>query len=1133
MKQKKKQTPWKQALLLLVCTATLAVPILSGAGGTAFQDPIVAEAQGAYDDLAVDLAAATAFDDARDQARSDDAAADRFEDNVTEILEGGRWGNVGLFVGPKGTSKNSDVWSTFYSKVSMDVRQIQTYDSWSDEAFSKYKAFGEAVQNLNSNAKKSKGSSASIEEGLAAVSNAGMSIANLGTTLIQRYNPAPVVLSLIDANELNTNPNNELVQMVNRNTNLHEMFTILGTTTGFGVSMSFLIMFLIAFLYVITSVLMTLINGRAAGENIRKAMVKALIGCVGIPLVAKGLDAGVDFLGMITTAAMQDPTRNYVEENLNLADWYACGFSMPSDVSLEIDDTGNFVFTRDDVRAINEFTYDRIVENMSNGISKDEAMKKRMEQYFELSQAVPMGVGFSEPITKDTDSSRYGKPWLTTNFYIILDNFGSCSENGLMDGVESSEDQHLANVGYFVQNGLLMNKSGGVYTVTGTGNSYGISPIAATNLMRTTFTGSSMIVNDVSTMGAVAFSVDNGVSTSGDTSTNMGFLAKFLATFSIVMAAVKGLFTIFTAGFGGLFSGSVKSAFGSSAGFGQALGGVIALVGGIFGISLIMSISYELLDEIYGVVEGLISGTAAGGTDILEPFRDAVEGIFIFGPLLAPVLKTVASLICNLMCFLTLPKFGGIPVTLFCQYLAELPHRWAESAQQIENKFTGDFRGGSGHYGAGGMGGASTMINQAANAGSAQGRAIAAGLGTAAGAVAAFGMTKLGQKWERDHSDESSEENNNSSMADGGEEQDPNAAPENQDVQREAQEAEAARQDEAQSAAEDNDSLEDNDTGGDTNIQGDSVAEGDTGDTLNGKEEIKESDMDTVNEQNSDETTSENNDDLQETVSDEYDQNDSMSAEAQVSDTATSETGTADTEISETADSETSTMADTDSAEELRSEQDNLADLDSRTENHTDRSERSMSQEGKGSKDGVAGASTGGADRAGDARARSGSMAGSGKSASGSATDKKGMTSTQRHNRNMRAIGKALQAAGGHTTAGSMVAGVAAGAVHVGGGLVGAQNVTQRGVNAVRSGRQRRRDIQAGLGPNYTQNQQRQQQANQAGRNAGGPGARPGTGAQGNNPQGQTRNDAQRQQQMMMEEQQRRAEEDAARRPRE
>ena len=85
-----------------------------------------------------------------------------------------------------------------------------------------------------------------------------------------------------------------------------------------------------------------------------------------------------------------------------------------------------------------------------------------------------------------------------------------------------------------------------------------------------------------------------------------------------------------------------------------------------------------------------------------------------------------------------------------------------------------------------------------------------------------------------------------------------------------------------------------------------------------------------------------------------------MSAEAQVSDTATSETGTADTEISETADSETSTMADTDSAEELRSEQDNLADLDSRTENHTDRSERSMSQEGKGSKDGVAGASTGG-----------------------------------------------------------------------------------------------------------------------------------------------------------------------------
>lgn len=1131
MKQKKRKTPWKQALLLLVCTATLAVPILSGAGGTAFQDPVVAEAQGAYDDLAIDLAAATAFDDARSLARSDDAAAEQFQANVTEIMNGNRWGNVGLFVGPKGTSENSDVWSTFYSKVSMDARQIKTYDSWSDDAFSKYKAFGEAVQNLSADAKKSKGSSASIEEGLAAVANAGMSIANLGTTLIQRYNPAPVVLSLIDANELNTNPNNELVKMVNRNTNLHEMFTILGTTTGFGVPMSFLIMFLIAFLYVITSVLMTLINGRAAGENIRKAMVKALIGCVGIPLLAKGLDAGVDFLGMITTAAMQDPTRNYVEENLNLADWYACGFSMPSDVSLEIDDTGNFVFTRDDVRAINEFTYDRVVGDMSNGSAKDTAMKERMEQYYELSQANPMGVGFSEPITQDPDSSRYGKPWLTTNFYIILDNFGSCNEDGLMADVESSEDQHLADVGYFVQNGLLMNKSGGVYTVTGTGKSYGISPIAATNLMRTTFTGSSMTVNDVSTMGAVAFSIDNGVSTSGDTSTNMGFIAKFLATFAIVMAAVKGLVTIFTAGFGGLFSGSVKGVFGSSAGFGQALGGIIALVGGIFGIRLIMSVSYELLDELYGVVEGLISGTAAGGTDILEPFQDAIYGIPLFGPALSGMFKTVATLLCNLLCMLTLPKFGGIPVTLFCQYLAELPHRWAESAQQIENKFTGDFRGGSGHYGAGGMGSTSTMINQAANAGAAQGRAIAAGLGTAAGAIGAFGMTKIGQKWERSHSDESSEENNNNSMAEGTDGQDPNVNPESPDDKQNIQGEDATRQ----GAVEDNDDVQDNDVN-ETKVQGDSVTEGSTGDMVNGKEEVKENILDSVNEQSNDDEVVEDQDDVQETVSDEYDQTDSMSGEVQTTDTSTSETGTTDTEIQESADSETNTMAATDSAEELRSEQDNLADLDSRTENHTDASDKSMNPEGKdsgsGSESGKSGTSAGNADRAGSAAARNGSMAGSGKEG-GEKTDKKGLTSTQRHNRRMRAIGKALQAAGGHTTAGAMVAGVAAGAVHVGGGLVGAQNVTQRGVNAVRSGRQRRRDIQAGLGPNYTQNQQRQQQANQAGRNAGGPGARPGTKAQGNNPQGQTRNDAQRRQQMMMEEQQRRAEEDAARKPRE
>ena len=47
---------------------------------------------------------------------------------------------------------------------------------------------------------------------------------------------------------------------------------------------------------------------------------------------------------------------------------------------------------------------------------------------------------------------------------------------------------------------------------------------------------------------------------------------------------------------------SAKGALGSSPGLGQAVGGVIALVGGVFGIGVIMTMSFTLLDQVYGIV---------------------------------------------------------------------------------------------------------------------------------------------------------------------------------------------------------------------------------------------------------------------------------------------------------------------------------------------------------------------------------------------------------------------------------------------------------------------------------------------------------------------------------------------------
>lgn len=725
----KKRQLVKRTLLLLLFVVTCAVPILSGTGGVAFQPKqVTADAAGTYEKTALDFAAATAFEDARSMAKmdeSDDPLYTTFYDNLKALTDGNHWGNVGLFIGPRGVSKNVDNISTLFSSVTVDEKQMQTYDSETGDAFSKYKAFGTAMQKLNAQSMKKKGASSSLEEGLNEVSAAAAKLTNLGTNLIKDYNPAPLVLAMVDNSELSQNPDNKLVAVVNGNENLREMFSFLGSNTGFGIPWSYFLTCLAAFLLLVTSVLMTLFNGRAAGENIRKMIVKIVIGCVAVPLIAKGLNWGIDFLGDAADIQANAPNDQYVSQNLNLSDWYATGFSIPSGVSIHIDEKGRFQLSPENVKAINEHTY----QIVTGKTPTPTAMKNRMEEaHVQLNQALN-SVSFSEPIRKSDN-----EPWKTATFYRVLDQFG---KNETWSDVEKGDP---STVGYLFANGLIMAKDGDGWNVEGTGETYGISPIAATNLMRTTFSSSSMVGNLNGYMGGVAFDVDTGAAM-GDA--HMNAIIRFLATFSLVMAAMKGLFSIFAAGFGGILGGSAKGALGSSPGLGQAVGGVIALVGGVFGIGVIMTMSFTLLDQVYGIVCDLFS-TVQGGTNLLEPLAEAVPDIPIIGPLFARALKDVGSFLITLFCAITLPKFGGIPVTLFCQYLSELPHVMAERAQQIENKFTGDFRAGGGRMGGGAMGSAGSLFNQAANSGKDQMKALGKGASMVGGALLGFGAAKAG-----------------------------------------------------------------------------------------------------------------------------------------------------------------------------------------------------------------------------------------------------------------------------------------------------------------------------------------------------------------------------------------------------
>ena len=1078
-------------VLLAVTLITLATPILSGTGGEAFQapePPIVAEASdGAYDDISIELAAATAFYDARRVLRKAELDAfqvdvETFKSNLAKLTEGSHWGNVGLFVGPKGTSENSDIWSIFLSRVTVSKDQMTAYDSYTGNAFSKYRAFGGAVQKLNTQAMKAKGASSSMSNGLNALSATGAKIANLGLSLINDYNPAPLVLALFDADELNSHPNNRLVQFVNGTSTVADIFKFFGSPTRFGVSMMFLILTLLVLLLLAAGAFLALINGRAAGENIRKMFVKIVIGCIAVPLIARALDTGIGFLQAVAVAEAENPEETYIKENLNLADWYACGFAIPSGKTISINKWGEFVMQQDVVKAINEYTYKRL--HLGDATAKN--IKDKMEEYQSEANGIQMGIGFSEPMGASQtvslpllgDIQVPQEAWQTKDFYQLLDNFGA--NYPLDDGLEVD----LSEIAYLFKNGLSISEitedeAVKGYTITGSSEPYGISPIAATNLMRTTFTGAAMIANSNNIMGSVVFDVD-----AGGAGSSMGALSRFIATFTMVVAAIKGLFTIFTAGFAGVVVGGAKSAGGSSAGFGQAVGGVLALVGGVFGIGLIMTISFQLLQSVYGVIAELLSGTDAID-EMMRPIREAVGGIWVIGPILVGVLKGAASFVMTLIVAMTVPKFGGIPITLFCQALADLPNRFAERAQQIENKFTGDFRAGGGHGNLGAQ--ASQLAGQAAHSAKMGAMAMGAGAAAIGGAALGYGLNKAGGALAKKYEGKDTGEDGKKSLAGGAEDPETDVPPQDPTPE------------EAAALAGAQDGSPENGNGG---PEGKDHEGKERDGTIPAAPEAKpEAGGMTINEGNDaapvlKEESKENTEN--------HDGDDHMSEQFDATDTLNQDTvdteNTGEEVVSDSAHSEEVSSA-IQSAETMNGSEEQISDTvnsDSVSASEASSMATVMPTEADGKEPSEGGSSSmAGNPEAARAGQRAGSSmsasdgnpkAESGQTASSSPSDQKTLTKEQKHNRRMQAIAKGLQSAGAHTTGRQAMAGIAAGAVHMVGGFTGTQSVTGKALSAAHNYKSRQDDVRAGRVPGETREQEKKK------RPAGGGGGRPPAG---------------------------------------
>lgn len=935
-----------------------------------------------YDDSGYELALSTAFYDAytdAEKAPSEILAPGEKTKKQQAVRENAakfttaHFGNVGLLMGKRTPSMNAGSFATMELPLSLTKEQVSKGYPIDKESAKKYIALGNAIHSISEKGKKSDPKSARLGESLDSLSDTGRSLTNMGTQLLKKYNPAPTLLVLFDNihNSPVSYPENVLLQeVIMTNPDLKAFVLFFGGPSGIlpSVPFSFVLVTVIVMLLLITSVLMTLINGRAAGENIRKAMVKIVVTSIGLPLIASGLTWGVDFLENVAGGETKISKAEMVEKHLLFADWYGMGFKIPDGETLAIVN-GQMSISPTTVRKINEMVYLAATGKEPTDALITERIKTASKDAKNLTTVASI-------TAMDTNTSL---PYDTSGIFEAATNL---SLNDPGKPVELAGIGHIENASME----LTAKDSDGAYTVTNKNTKrWGIAPIAAYNLMNTDFSDNGLTVYTVGKSAQVPTVAFNAGLLASSGVISMSPLVRFIATYAILLAAIKGLFQIFTNGFGGIASGGVKSTLGNSAGLGQAAGGAIALLGGVFGIGIIMAISLNLLDAVYGVTTALFDG-AAGNASVLDPIRELAPDIPLIGGFIEEMLVNLASFVISLIMMFTLPKFGGIPVTVFCQKLSDLPDIMAERAQQIENRFTGDFRAGSG-VGGGGMTGALAGVGAEA---SARGGAMKMG----AAAVAGFGLSKIGNHIADKHSD-------SASMADSESESD------------------------TDKKADPDTANTENNAGNDIETTNESV-----NDTENTSDNDAVSDNDTISEKDGSDSMSESanyseNDSLQDndTIQDSVSERDSIAENVSDSDT-----------MSEM-DSSQDNMADVDHSSESMANTSNDSKSETSSTAQSSANNHSSHSESEAAKSGLN-------PRAQGAKGAS-SMADKAKTANTAPANKTTVsepTKANRHDKIMRAVGKGIAAAGGNTTGRQAIAGAA----HMAGGLVGAQKTTGR-----------------------------------------------------------------------------------------
>lgn len=672
----------------------------------------------AYQDAQVNLARKDANKENADDNSKENASKDAndtkasLNENISKILKVGNFGIVGTLFGPT-SAVGTDNYANIQNTMSLDVAGIKNLDSslGAGNKAMAYWQFGRALSTLQNDSVGKSTFGLTVDEAANGLTQTASNFTLLGIKLIKDYNPTPLIYALYDSSYLSNDRyagenGNKLIKIVNENEFIRGYFKFFGDPVYLGASFTMFATFLIGFTALILSTFVSVWNGKSSAQTIRRALVRMGQVSIGLPILAYAFSNGISFTYDMLEKNTKESENVVLRQNLNVLDWYQnTSFGLPNGTSISVAN-GKFLFDEGTVYAINKFSAKNIVSsdgsannainNINNAIKKEEsasdrALINRMRSIAGKNKNIA-SVSFRHTYGQDAVQDSFGgsTPWDTGKLISIAD---SLSKNKKI-----SDKIDLNSIDY-LKGSLEASGSEDRFTYTMRGTGYGISPMAAYNMMATEFNNNGFTVkSNTSQPTTVAVAMDATHKIAGKEVKQAPSLLRIIVIVALLYASIKALIKIVISGFGMLGKGSASAVVGSSAGIGMLFGSLVAFTLGLIGLSVISTILITLVDSLYAWVSSF--GFDNNGDDgISGMINSALKDLPGWISWITPLFSGVGTIVLNLLMMYMLPKLMGVPVQMYADFISSIGDNLANRFARWEDRITASYGSRGGSYG--------------------------------------------------------------------------------------------------------------------------------------------------------------------------------------------------------------------------------------------------------------------------------------------------------------------------------------------------------------------------------------------------------------------------------------------------